>query len=46
MSRGAGVEAFRQAYVLFNDTAMFGDARRFLVIAYNSSNLGANRVAG
>lgn len=40
------MEAFREGYALLNDTAMFGDAHRFLVIACNSSNLGANRVAG
>lgn len=40
------VKSFEESYVLFNNTAMFGDAHRFLVIACNSSNLGANRVAG
>ena len=46
MSGGAGVQAFRGAYVLFNDTAMFDDARRVLAMACNASVLRRNRVAG
>ena len=46
MRGGAGVEAFRETYVLFNDMAMFDDARHFLAMACNASVLRGNCVAG
>lgn len=40
------VKPFKESYVLFNNTVMFDDARRFLAMACNASVLRGNCVAG
>ncbi len=40
------MEAFREAYVLFNDTAMFDDACRFLDLCGRSVEPRGKCVAG
>ncbi len=43
---GALVKPFRESYVLFNNTGMFDDARRFRVLCCDLFQMRRNRVAG